>query len=185
MEIVGDKRKSIFILALVFGTILFFIGIMELLLIWLESWLQSISFWHYINFQSNHGIFINFIENPIFFSSTGGAVFENSLLDHILKAFVSFVISGMFLYGVPKIKKGSIDGFSFLIGGGILILCIGLLFFAIWAANLLDAAIISKTADPEVWNEYVITDGIRIEWFLAIGTIKLLSIWKKRKQYLK
>jgi hypothetical protein len=163
MEIRDEKRNSLSLLALLFGIVILFIGIMELVLIGLESVSEDVSI--------------------LFFTSPGDAVFETSALDHVMKAFVSFVIAGVFLYGYPKIRDGSLEGFSFLIGGGLLIAGIGALFIAVWVANLIDTAIIG-IIEPEVWGDYVITDGIRIEWFLAVGSLSILSIWKNRERYL-
>jgi hypothetical protein len=164
MEIVEEKRNSLSILALFFGIALIFIGIMELILILIEATFEDVSI--------------------LFFTSPGDAVFETSFLDHIMKAFVSFVVGGVFLYGYPKIREGSLEGFSFLVGGGILLMGIGFLFIAIWTANLIDTAILGLV-EPDIWEQYVITDGIRIEWFLAIGSINIILIWKKREEYLK
>ena len=163
MEIINEKRNSLSLLALFFGVVILFIGVMELILIGLESASEDVSI--------------------LFFTSPGDAVFETSFLDHIMKAFVSFVVGGVFLYGYPKIKAGSLEGFSFLIGGGVLIAAVGCLFIAVWAASLIDTAILGLI-EPEVWGEYVITDGIRIEWFLTVGSLSILSIWKNREQYL-
>jgi hypothetical protein len=164
MDIVEDKRNSISRSALFFGIPLIFIGIMELILILIEATFEDVSI--------------------LFFTSPGDAVFETSFLDHIMKAFVSFVVGGVFLYGYPKIREGSLEGFSFLVGGGILLMGIGFLFIAIWTANLIDTAILGLV-EPDIWEQYVITDGIRIEWFLAIGSINIILIWKKREEYLK
>jgi hypothetical protein len=163
MEIIGERRNSLSMMALVFGIAMVFVGIVELVLIGLESAIEGFSL--------------------LFFTSPGDAVFETSFLDHVMKAFVGFVIGGVFLYAYPKIKTGSLEGFSFLMGGAILLAGIGFLFISIWLANLIDTAIIGLV-EPEVWGDYVLTDGIRIEWFLAIASIKIVSIWKKREEYL-
>lgn len=163
MEIVSSKRGSLSIMALIFGIILIVIGIVELILVGMEESVEGFSI--------------------IFFTSPGDAVFETSFLDHIAKALISFLIAAVFLYGYPKIKTGDLEGFSFLIGGGILILGIGLLFISVWVANIIDISL-QSIGDPAVWDEFSILDGIRIEWFLAIGAINIVMIWKKRDQYL-
>ena len=163
MEIANNKKKILSLLALTFGIIPIVIAIMELILIGVEAVAEDVSI--------------------LFFTSPGDAVFESSALDHVMKAFVNFLIGGIFLHGYQKVKEGNPDGFSFLIGGGILLLGIGFLFIMIWGANLIDT-VIKGFVEPEVWGEYIFTDGIRIEWFLGVGAISILSIWKNKEQYL-
>lgn len=163
MEIIPEKRSSLSYLTLFFGIAMIFIAIMELTVMGLELAVEDISI--------------------LFFTSPGDAVFETSFLDHLMKALVGFVVGGIFLYGIPKIKSGSIDGLSFLLGGSILLMGIGFLFIAIWLANLIDTAILG-IVEPEIWSEYLITDGMRIEWFLAFGSISSLLIWKNRENYI-
>jgi hypothetical protein len=164
MEIVGSKKGILSSIALIFGIASIFIAIVEFSLIPLEVLNEEFSI--------------------LFFTSPGDAVFESAFLDHIMKGFVNIVIGSIFLLGYPKIRKLSPEGYSFLIGGGILILGVGFLFIMIWLANLIDTAIMGIN-ESEVWLEYIITDGIRIEWFLGIGAISILSFWKKRDLYLK
>ncbi|MGV9200059.1 MAG: hypothetical protein ACOC4M_14730 [Promethearchaeia archaeon] len=163
MKINNDKRGSLGMMALIFGIAMIIVGSIELILMALESSMEGFSL--------------------LFFTSPGDAVFESAILDHVMKAFVNFIIGGIFLYGYPKIKAGSLEGFSFLMGGGILLAGLGFLFITVWTANLIDTAIISLV-EPEIWSQYIVTNGIRIEWFLAIGSINILSIWKKKEQYL-
>ncbi|MFW9989078.1 MAG: hypothetical protein ACFFC3_10510 [Candidatus Odinarchaeota archaeon] len=164
MEIVESKKGILSSLALIFGILLIIVAIIEFSLILLESLNEEFSL--------------------LFFTTPGDAVFESAFLDHIMKGFVNLVIGAIFLVGFSKIRKLSPEGYSFLIGGGILILGIGFLFIMIWIANLIDTAFIG-ISEPEVWLEYIITDGIRIEWFLGIGAISILSFWKKRELYIK
>jgi hypothetical protein len=164
MEIIESKKTILSSLALIFGIGSIIVAIIELSLIPLEA--------------------INEEFSLLFFTTPGDAVFESTFLDHVMKGLVNLVIGAIFLIGFPKIRKLSIEGYSFLIGGGILILGVGLLFITIWLANLIDTAIVGIT-EPEVWLEYVVTDGIRIEWFLGIGAISIMTFWKNRNQYLR
>ena len=164
MVIINKKRNPLKVIAICFGAIMIFIGIVELALMGLETIFEDLSI--------------------IFFSSPGDAVFETKYIDHLFKAFVSFVIGAIFLYAYPKIRSGSLDGFGFLVGGAILILGVGLLYISVWMANLIDSTIIGLV-ESEVWTEYSFLDGIRIEWFLAIASIGFFWLWKKKDLYLK
>jgi len=159
MEIVKQKRSRLIIIALIFGIVYLFNTIMEFIHIGLEE--------------------------PLFFlfSSPGDAVFETAYLDHFAKALVSLLITAVFLYSIPQLKKGTLEGFGFIIGAGILAIGIGFLFIAEWIANVIDFAI-QGLSDLAVWEDFVFTDGIRIEWFIGIGSISILLIWKNRENYL-
>lgn len=164
MEIVQEKKTYLSVIALLFGIASLIIAAVELSLIPLELVNEDFSI--------------------LFFTSPGDAVFESAYLDHALKAFVNIVIGVVFLIGVPKLLNKTIEGFSFLIGGGLLIFGIGVLFISIWVANFIDTAVISMV-EPEVWLEYAIIDGIRVEWFLGIGAISILYVWRNKQNYLK
>ena len=168
MKIIEEKRSSLSLLALLFGIIFAFIAFIEFLLIGLEA----------VTAANGEEISI------LFFTSPGDAVFESSFLDHIMKGFVNLLIGALFLYGYPKIKGGTLEGFSFLIGGALLALGLAFLFISIWVANLIDTALIG-ISEPEIWDEFIFTDGIRFEWFLGVASIYILLIWKKRENYLK
>ncbi|MHA1689926.1 MAG: hypothetical protein ACTSUN_11430 [Promethearchaeota archaeon] len=164
MKIMEKKRPLLSTLALVFCIISFFIASIEIIMIGMETIIEDLG--------------------VLFFTSPGDPVFVTSLLDHIMKAFINFIIGGIFLNGYLKIRKGAFEGFSFLIGGGFLTLGLGFLFISTWFTNLIDTAIIG-IIEPEVWDEFVIMDGIRIEWFLGIASIYIVIIWKNRENYLK
>jgi len=133
MEIVKNKRSSLSILALIVCIFSFFIAAMELILIGMETVLES-----------------NVL---LFFTSPGDPIFETTFLDHVIKSLVNIVIGGIFFMGFLGLRKGTLKGFSFLIGGGILALGIGLLFVSIWFANLIDTTILGIT-NPGVWKEF-------------------------------
>jgi len=95
MEIANNKKKILSSLALTFGIIPIVIAIMELILIGVETGIEDISI--------------------LFFTSPGDAVFGSSALDHVMKAFVNFLIGGIFLHGYQKVKEGNPDGFRFFI----------------------------------------------------------------------
>lgn len=159
MEIIQSKRSTLSLVALTFGIVSIFVSIMEFIHVGLE-------------------------EPMIFFFSTpGDAVFETSWLDHLMKGFVNLLIGAMFIYGYPKIREGTLEGFGFLIGAGILSLGIGMLFFTVWVANLIDVSLIG-IAEPEIWEEFMFTEGIRLEWFMGIASIYILLVWKNRERYL-
>lgn len=159
MQIIESKRNSLSIIALILGMVLLFVAAMEVIHM--------------------------FFEEPImfFFASAGDSVFETGLLDHLMKGFVALVIGGLFLNAYPKLKQGTLEGFAFLIGAGILALAIAFLYITVWIANLIDTALIS-IIEPEIWKEFIITDGIRIEWFIGIASIYILFVWKNRESYL-
>lgn len=159
MQIIKSKRNSLSIIALILGMVLLFVAAMEVIHM--------------------------FLEEPImfFFASAGDSVFETGVLDHLMKGFVALVIGGLFLNAYPKLKQGTLEGFAFLIGAGILALAIAFLYITVWIANLIDTALISIT-EPGIWEEFVITDGIRIEWFIGIASIYILFVWKNRESYL-
>jgi len=73
---------------------------------------------------------------------------------------------------------------DYLIGGAILVLGLGILYFSVWMSNLIDTSILGLV-EPDLWIEYSFLDCIRIEWFLAIASTGFYWIWKKRNLYLK
>ena len=160
MEIIELKRSSFSIIALLFGVAFLIVSIVEFIHIPLEEPL----------------IFL--------FSSPGDAIWESSFLDHLAKALINLLIAMIFLYGVPQIKQGTLSGFGFLIGAGILALGIGTLFAIEWIANLIDFAL-QGLVDITVWEDFIFTEGIRTEIFLGIGSIYIMLLWKNRDNYLK
>ncbi len=160
MEIIELKRSSLSIVALLFGVAFLIVSIIEFIHIPLEE--------------------------PLFFlfSSPGDAIWESSFLDHLAKALINLLIAAVFLYSVPQIKQGTLSGFGFLIGAGILALGIGTLFAIEWIANLIDFAL-QGLVDITVWEDFIFTEGIRTEIFLGIGSIYIMLLWKNRDNYLK
>ncbi|MHA1670415.1 MAG: hypothetical protein ACTSV5_07525 [Promethearchaeota archaeon] len=159
MEIIVFKRSSFSIAALLFGVAFLVVSIIE---------------------------FVHMpLEEPLFFLffSPGDAIWESSFLDHLAKALINLLIAVIFLFGVPQIKKGTLSGFGFLIGAGILALRIGTLFIIEWIANLIDFAL-QGLVDIGVWEDFIFTEGIRIEIFLGIGSIYITLLWKNRDYYL-
>ncbi|MGQ4875153.1 MAG: hypothetical protein ACTSVV_17170 [Promethearchaeota archaeon] len=159
MKIVEQKRSTFSAIALIFGILYLFISVME-----------------FIHISLNEPLIF-------FFSSPGDTLFETSYLDHLMKGFINLVISSMFLYTFFKLKEGTLEGFGFLIGAGFLSFGIGLLFIAEWIANLIDFLLIG-IMEPEIWEGFTITDGIRLECFLGIASIYILWIWKNKERYL-
>ena len=159
MEIVEEKRSVFSGIALIFSVVFAFISIMEFIHIGLS---EPIIF---------------------FFSSPGDAIFETTGLDHLMKGFISFVIFTLFLSAVIKLQKGTIDGFAFLLGAAILSFGVGILFTMEWIANIFNTLIIG-ISDPEVWEEFTLTDGIRLEEFLGIASIYILMLWKNKEKYI-
>ncbi len=159
MEIIQEKRSFLSILSLIFGVVFVFISVMEFIHIGLEEPLM------------------------FFFSSPGDAIFEASILDHMAKGLINLLLAALFLYSYPHLKQGTLSGFGFFVGAGIIALGIGALFITEWVANLIDVAL-QSISDPGVWEEFVFTDGIRLEWFLGIASLYILLIWKNKENYL-
>ncbi|MHA1489467.1 MAG: hypothetical protein ACTSRI_07410 [Promethearchaeota archaeon] len=159
MEIIQEKRSFLSILSLIFGVVFIFISVMEFIHVGLEEPL----------------IF--------FFSSPGDAVFETSILDHMAKGLINLLLAALFLYSYFPLKQGTLSGFGFLVGAGIMALAMGGLFIIEWLANVIDIAL-QSISDPGVWEEFVFTDGIRLEWFLGIASLYILLIWKNKENYL-
>ena len=159
MEIIELKRSSFSITALLFGVAFLIVSIIEFIHIPLEE--------------------------PLFFlfSSPGDAIWESSFLDHLAKALINLLVAVIFLYSVPQLKQGTLSGFGFLIGAGMLALGIGALFAIEWIANLVDFAL-QGLIDITIWEYFIFTEGIRTEIFLGIGSIYIMLLWKNRDNYL-
>ncbi|MHA1730600.1 MAG: hypothetical protein ACTSU5_01585 [Promethearchaeota archaeon] len=157
MEVVVERRGGLTALAIFGGVTFLALAALEVSAIW--------------------------IQYPAFFTSGGniviGEVNEGTgfWLDHLLKSFVVGLVAGLFLYACPRLKTGTLEGYSFLVGAGVMALGLGVIFTLSWLGEGLSALL-----ENEGWN---ILNAFRLEIPLGIGIgIAVLGIWKNQPRYI-
>jgi len=118
-----------------------------------------------------------FIEIPILFVSEGDAAgvseFSGTWFDHLIKVFVMGVLVYAIIQGLKNVQSDQKDtkmkGYSFIVGSSGMIIIVGLIFVLIWAAGLLDAAILGELAD---WIWY---GSLRLEMVMIVFNIPIVK----------
>lgn len=125
-----------------------------------------------------------FIDFPVLFVSEGDAAgiaeFTGNWFDHLLKALIGLTLVYIFLTAIRSCSEKSPElntkAYAFIVGGGVVVVGIGLLYGLTWLAQFLDLAFSNNLSD---WVWYA---GFRLEILALFVNIPVLKIWKRKTE---
>ncbi|MCF2140443.1 MAG: hypothetical protein K9W44_10365 [Candidatus Lokiarchaeota archaeon] len=139
------------------------IAVLNLFFICLIIALEVLSLWIKIPFLSGETL------DPIGLSEITG-----SWPDFLIRLFIMVLSLIIYISALTNLKLNPSKAYSFIIGGGFLLLGIGGLSILIYGCQILDLLI---QMNFEGWNWY---SGFHLEMMLFFINLPVLRIWKKK-----